>query len=202
MLLFYCRAGFEADCAGEITEAALRAGADGRCEHRSKQAYVLWLPATKSVHRAWAPRIAELVFARQRIDRLRAVDDLRAPDRVTPVVAAAKDLGLRFSSVWIEAPDSEAGRRLLAPARTLADPLQAALREAGLLGSGDRSPRLHVCFVDRERGWIGVSNPQDSAPWPMGIPRLRSPSGAPSRSALKLVEALVTFVGEESLLTR
>jgi hypothetical protein len=28
MLLFYCRAGFEADCAAELTAAALGAGAD------------------------------------------------------------------------------------------------------------------------------------------------------------------------------
>jgi 23S rRNA (cytidine2498-2'-O)-methyltransferase len=33
----------------------------------------------------------------------------------------------------------------------------------------------------------------------MGIPRLRMAAGAPSRSALKLVEALVTFLGDREL---
>ena len=36
----------------------------------------------------------------------------------------------------------------------------------------------------------------------MGIPRLRFPRGAPSRSGLKLVEALLHFVGEDDLPSR
>ena len=102
----------------------------------------------------------------------------------------------------IEAPDSESGRRLLASARHLADPLQAALRDAGLIAAGRRAQRLHVCFVERDRAFVGITDPRDSSRWPMGIPRLRSVPGAPSRSGAKLVEALVTFIGEESLVTR
>ena len=201
MLLFYCRAGFELDCADEVADVAKSAGADGRCEHAPKQGYVLWLPATRE-RKAWAPRIEDLVFARQRIERLRSVDAVRGADRVKPLVEAAKALGLRFSEVWIEAPDSESGRRLLAGARRLADPMRAALRDAGLISAGRRAPRLHVCFVEHDRAFVGISAPHDSSPWSMGIPRLRSVPGTPSRSGAKLVEALATFIGEDSLITR
>ncbi len=204
MLLLFCRAGFEADCAAEVTAAALGAGADGHCEHEPNQAYVLWLPAPRrsGSSRAWKPQLTELVFARQWIDRLRRVENLRAPDRVTPLVEAAKHFGDRFSSVWIEAPDSESGRKILSSARNISDPLEAALRDAGLLGSGRRGARLHVCFIEAEQALLGVSNPRESSPWPMGIPRLRAPAGAPSRSGMKLVEALSTFIGDDALLTR
>ena len=33
--------------------------------------------------------------------------------------------------------------------------------------------------------------------WPLGIPRLRMPPGAPSRSTLKLAEAFATFLGDD-----
>lgn len=205
MLLFYCRAGFEADCGAEVTAAALGAGADGRCEHEPNEAYVLWLPARQrggSQH-AWKPQLAELVLARQWIDKLRRVENLHAPDRVTPLVEAAKHCGDRFSCVSIEAPDSEPGRKLLGGARHLSAPLESALRDAHLLGSGRRgAPRLHVCFIDAQSALLGVSDPRLSSPWPMGIPRLKAPAGAPSRSGMKLVEALATFVGPDAMLAR
>jgi len=203
MLLFHCRAGFEADCAEEIAEAALSAGAEGRCEHQPNEAYVIWRsPNSAGARQRWVPPLENLVFARQRIDRLRPVDALQAPDRVTPLVASAQALGLRFSTVWIEAPDSEKGRRLLAAVRGLADPLHTALSAAGLIASGRRSARLHVCFVEPQCAYLGITHLEDSVPWPMGIPRLRSIAGAPSRSGMKLVEALATFIGEDALITR
>src|SRR6185436_8651688 len=41
-----------------------------------------------------------------------------------------------------------------------------------------------------------VSRAPWGSPWPMGIPRIRMPRGAPSRSTLKLAEALITFLGD------
>ena len=200
--LFYCRAGFEADCALEIEQKALYAGSEGETEYASTQAYVIWRPAALQGRQKAFPRHDELVFARQRIDRLRVIDAMRAPDRVTPIIAGARALSPRFSAVWVEAPDSELGKKLLAAMRTLADPIETAMREAAMLGSNQRDPRLHVCFVERERAFVGLTDPRESSPWPMGIPRLRSLAQAPSRSGMKLVEALATFIGEASLLSR
>ena len=196
---FYCRAGFETDCALEIAQKALEAGGEGRTEYEPKQAYVIWRATVARATSRGFPQHLELVFARQRFDRVRVIEDFEASDRVTPIVDAARALSQRFSAAWIEAPDSEIGRKLLATVRSLADPIAAALRKRAMLGASRRHPRLHVCFVERSRAFIGVSNPQSGSPWPMGIPRLRSMAQAPSRSGMKLLEALMTFIGEESL---
>jgi 23S rRNA (cytidine2498-2'-O)-methyltransferase len=41
---------------------------------------------------------------------------------------------------------------------------------------------------------LGAGTVGDGSPWPMGVPRLRQSSEAPSRSALKLEEALLTLL--------
>jgi len=44
---------------------------------------------------------------------------------------------------------------------------------------------------------VGISDPAHASRWPMGIPRLRMPRAAPSRSALKLAEAIEEFIEEK-----
>ena len=58
-------------------------------------------------------------------------------------------------------------------------------------------PRLHVCFVDGDHAFLAPADPRDSSPWPLGIPRLRMHADAPSRSALKLEEALLVLLDED-----
>jgi len=201
MLLFYCRAGFEADCAAEIAAAAQAAAARGHRGHRPGDAYVLWHPAPGAPkRREWVPDYMELAFPRQVIAQCHVVAMPIASDRLATLLGAAKQLGRRFSTVWLEAPDADAPRQLLAGVRTLQDELHTGLSEAGMIAS--RAPRLHVCLLDRQQAVLGTSDPGNSSPWPMGIPRLRFPRGAPSRSGLKLVEALLHFVGEDELPAR
>jgi 23S rRNA (cytidine2498-2'-O)-methyltransferase len=199
MLFFHCRAGFEPDCAAEVAAAARSAGAEGRCDYRAGEAYLLWHPdPAKASLRAWVPDFAELVFARQMLVNCRLVEVPKPAERIAAVVAAAGRLGRRFSAVWLEAPDADAPRQLLASTRNAQAALQDALTDAGLLAARN-APRLHVCLLDRMRVLLGTSDPDNSSPWPMGIPRLRFPAGAPSRSGLKLVEALALFIGDEDL---
>jgi 23S rRNA (cytidine2498-2'-O)-methyltransferase len=73
--------------------------------------------------------------------------------------------------------------------------MEGGLRAAGLLSVAS-SRRLHVMFLDGASGFIGVSDASDGALWSMGVPRLRL-AGAPSRSAAKLEEALIWFLGED-----
>ena len=200
MLLFYCRAGFEPDCADEISALAAAAGAHGRARYRSGEAYVLWEPAG-SERRRWAPDFDQLVFARQMVSQCRRVEIAAPAQRLDVLADAARAFGRRFATVWLEAPDADMPRQLLAGARGLYEPLQEQLQASGTIVGG-KGPRLHVCLLDRSCAIVGMSDPDNSAPWPMGIPRLRFPAGAPSRSGLKLAEALAVFVGEDELLTR
>src|SRR3546814_20262228 len=102
------------------------------------------------------------------------------------------------SSDLVEHPDSDAGKPLSGLARAFGNALRPALRKAGLLAAQDDAslPRLHVCFVDGDHAFVAVADPADSAPWPLGIPRLRLHADAPSRSARKLEEALLTLLAE------
>lgn len=52
-------------------------------------------------------------------------------------------------------------------------------------------------FCQASQGALAVADPTQSAPWPMGILRLRMPPDAPSRSALKLAEAFDMFLSAE-----
>jgi 23S rRNA (cytidine2498-2'-O)-methyltransferase len=101
-----------------------------------------------------------------------------------------------FGTLVVEHPDSDAAKPLAGLARSFGNALRPALRKAGLLSPQDdpRLPRLHVCFVDGDHAFLAIGDPRDGAPWPMGIPRLKLLADAPSRSALKLEEALLALL--------
>ena len=117
--------------------------------------------------------------------------------------AAGRDVpaarGRAYGALLVEHPDSDAGKPLSGLARAFGNALRPALRKAGLLSARDDAslPRLHVCFIDGDHAFLAVADPVDSAPWPLGIPRLRLHPDAPSRSALKLEEALLTLLDED-----
>jgi 23S rRNA (cytidine2498-2'-O)-methyltransferase len=79
--------------------------------------------------------------------------------------------------------------------------LTESLRDGGAFVADGASelPVLHALFIDGAHVFVGASLAPWGSRWSMGIPRLRMPAGAPSRSTLKLVEALHTFLGEREL---
>jgi 23S rRNA (cytidine2498-2'-O)-methyltransferase len=138
---------------------------------------------------------SRLVFPRQLVRVGEMLTDLPESDRVGPIVAAARAVGDKFAALWTEMPDTNDGKALAALARPLAPHLEKGLRKSGVsFDDPAAAERLHVFFVGGRACYVGVSAVGNSAPWPMGIPRLRMPAGAPSRSALKLAEALMQFV--------
>src|SRR5690606_27732221 len=133
-------------------------------------------------------------------------------DRIAPIMAALQARAMTpgqdtlpdqhrrtpCGTLLVEHSDSDAGKPLSGLARAFGNALRPALRKAGLLVAQDDAtlPRLHVCFVDGDHAFVAVADPADSAPWPLGIPRPRLHPDAPSRSALKLEEALLTLLDE------
>jgi 23S rRNA (cytidine2498-2'-O)-methyltransferase len=196
-LLCYCRAGFEPDVAAELQERAASAGLPSYARTERDSGYVLLQGADgEALSRALPWR--ELVFARQKLvltDELRGLDPR---DRIAPLLAALQRHApaVPFGALLVEHPDSDTGKPLAALARSFGNALRPALRKAGLLAPDDdpRRPRLHVLFVAGDHVLLGVGDPADSAPWPLGIPRLKQLAAAPSRSALKLEEALLTLL--------
>ncbi len=137
----------------------------------------------------------ELVFARQKLRLFAELRGMDPTDRLTPLLAAMPG-GARFGDLWVEHPDSDAGKPLSGLARSFGNALRPALRKAGVLAAKEdaRLPRLHVCFLAGDHALLALTDPRDSAPWPLGIPRLKLLPEAPSRSALKLEEAFLALL--------
>jgi 23S rRNA (cytidine2498-2'-O)-methyltransferase len=142
---------------------------------------------------------ADLIFTRQWFVVAALFDDLPLTDRVTSLIERSHDLPAPISEIFLETPDTNEGKELSGLCRALERPLREALHKAGYwqARAGQEAVRLHVCFLSGTAAYAGYALPANSAPWSMGIPRLKFPRGAPSRSTLKLEEALLYFLTEQ-----
>ena len=196
-LLGYCRQGFEPELAAELGERAARAGIAGYARASRDDGYVLFVTSeeTEALALMRALPFRELVFARQKLRLFAELRGMDPSDRLTPLLAAMPG-GVRFGDLWVEHPDSDAGKPLSGLARSFGNALRSALRKAGMLAAKEdaRLPRLHVCFLAGDHALLALADPRDSAPWPLGIPRLKLLPEAPSRSALKLEEAFLALL--------
>jgi 23S rRNA (cytidine2498-2'-O)-methyltransferase len=196
LILLYCRPGFERDCAQEISARVAAMGGNATPRHEPGQGFVLVTIAADEPLPGELLDVSELVFSRQALE-LVAEAALGDRDRITPLVNAAVEAKVKADRLWLETPDTNEGKTLSAFTRRFAPLLEAALEEAGVLRKREPARRtLHVFFRDRASALVGTSEGALASPWPMGIPRLRMPSRAPSRSTLKLAEALHVFLGD------
>lgn len=198
-LLLTCRAGFEKECAAEIQTRMGAVGVAGWVRAQSDAAYLLYTFQEPPPPR-WRdplPCATPLTFARQRIATFGAFHDLPEQDRLTPLLELAHALGGPFQEPWLESPDTNAGKEVQGFCRRFATPLRLGLERAGLLTRHPQAPRLHLFLLDSRNGYLGVGPPPPEDPWAMGQPRLRLLREAPSRSVLKLEEALLRFLPPE-----
>ena len=200
-LLGYCRAGFEPELAAELTERAARAGFAGYARTERDSGHVLFI-ADDAEAMSRALPWSTLVFARQKLQLIADLRELDPRDRIAPIMAALP-ADIRYGELVMEHPDSEAGKPLAGLARSLGNALRPALRKTSALSPQDnpRLLRLHVCVLDGNHVLLASGDPEDSSPWPLGIPRLRTHAEAPSRSALKLEEALLVMLDERERAT-
>lgn len=205
-----CREGFEPEAAQDLAAIAAAARLDVELEAHAQSgvAMAVLRAATPPRLAQWsaAQRRAPPVFARSVFFGTGPVAlspdarDATRPDRVTPLAdALARLAGERaVRAPWVEHPDTNEGKALSTLAKALTPRLAARLRELGVPVQDDATaPQMHVLLLDGRSAFVGSSEAGTGAQWPMGIPRLRIPSGAPSRSARKLIEAFVTFLGED-----
>lgn len=194
-LFLHCRPGFEAECAAEIQACAAARGIGGYCKAKPAAAYVVFVTGSDDdavrLHRELP--FTQMIFTRQWFRILALVKDLRIDDRISGLLAACAGMA-EVGEAFLETTDTNEGKELQALCRSLARPLRIALENAGLLHEVAHARRLHVCFLATTAAYVGVADTANSSPYPMGIPRLRFPSGAPSRSTLKLEEAFLSFL--------
>jgi 23S rRNA (cytidine2498-2'-O)-methyltransferase len=197
-LLAYCRPGFEPELAAELGERAAIAGFPGYARAERNTGYVEFLGVEDGAGLAKALPWSTLIFARQKMRLLADLPGMDPKDRIAPIMDALGGRG-RHGDVWVEHPDSDEGKQLAGLARALGNALRPALRKRGLITEKEdpRQPRLHVLLLAGDHALLGSADPKDASPWPLGVPRLRAHADAPSRSALKLEEALMMLLTEK-----
>jgi len=197
-IFLYCRAGFEGECAAEIQEKAAASGVFGYCKAKPDSAYVVFVtPSLEEAQRLHQLlRLDELIFARQWFVVLGMRNDLSMDDRLSPLLAELSELPGPVTAFEVETPDTNEAKELSGLCRSISHPLRAALKQSGQLADDGRL-RLHLCFMSTRAAYIGYSLLDNSSSWRMGIPRLKSPRQAPSRSTLKLEEAFLSFLSDE-----
>ncbi len=195
-LLLYCRPGFEKECAAEIIDQAAGFGCAGYCEARPETGWVRFVPTPGDpLELLGRIELGGLCFARQLLAGVRG-PVMSGEDRLTPLIQLLGEQ--QVSGLVLEGADTNEGKALAGLLKRLERPTQALLESRGLWWPRKKVlPRLHLFFLSGTEAFVALADPANSAPWPMGVQRLRMPPGAPSRSTLKLEEALLRFLTSE-----
>ncbi len=192
--LAYCRAGFERDLAEEL-HARFHCTATNLVENSS---FVVAPGARMKALNETA--VSTLTFARQLILTHTTPVSLTSNDRVNPILERLITF-LEFNHIlsvtdcWVEYPDTNDGKVLSRAAKAIEPRLREALSAQNKI-AGHAKYRAHVFITPDRQAWVGVAEVTLSQPDPLGIPRIRMPHDAPSRSTLKLAEAFQVFLGE------
>lgn len=203
-IVLHCRAGFEGECAAEIQERAAALGVYGYCKTQPDSALVIFECKTEEGdHIARKISVADLVFTRQLFVKVAELNQLPLTDRISPMIEALQGHQLA-GRLWLETADTNDGRALSSLCKKIARPFEKALRDAGLLTLEPvtNRPVIHVVFRSTHAVLLGYSYSYNHSPYPMGIPRVRTPKGAPSRSAAKLAEAFKIMIPESEFASR
>lgn len=199
-LALYCRAGFEKEMAGEINDKAAQLGVFGFASVKENSGYVIFecYQAGDADRLARELSLKGLIFARQMIVVGDLLQNLPEQDRISPILEQYQTLNpINSSDVVVETPDTNEAKELLTFCRKFTVPLRNHLKKAGYLGKSAQarnSMTLHILFIRSGCCYVGYAYNHNRSPFLMGIPRLKFPAEAPSRSTLKLEEAILTFI--------
>lgn len=189
-LLAYCRPGFEGECAQELAAHDARYSGAGYARAARSSGFVEFVtPDAHALSGVWR----ETVFARQLLEVLGSARDLPPKDRLGVLLPMIEADARRWCDAWVESPDSDAARELAPLCRALNSALIAAMKKKQLIDRASRW-RLHLCMTATDAAYVAAADIATTAPWPGGIPRLKFPRNAPSRSTLKLEEALLVLL--------
>ena len=203
-VLAYCRPGYENDTANELTTRYGEASIFGYPVSKKNSGFVSYhLYSDNELEKAISTfAVDDSIFPRQLVAVFTSINDVEKEDRVGQVLNALNEVEkplAHFGAIDVEYPDTEEGKTLAKFCRKFTVPLRQALRKAGWLTAKENSgkPKLHVFFESFEICHIGYTLPGFASRDHLGICRLKFPSDAPSRSTLKLEDALVNMLSEK-----
>ena len=196
ILFLHCRPGFEGEVCAEITDLAARLDVPGysRAKPGSACAEFVCGEAADCERLMRSVRFNQLIFPRQWARG--TFVSLPESDRISVLLDALADYPV-CGSLWLEVVDTNDGKELSTFCKKFEAPLRKALLKAGKLVDDAKKPRLLLTFKSGREVFAGIAEADNQAMWPMGIPRLKFPREAPSRSPLKLEEAWHHFIPRE-----
>ena len=196
-ILLLCRPGFEKECAGEIIELANEREFPAYIQTKEQSGVVFLVSSNDAdtIDLIADINFQQLIFTRQWFACHKEVLELPETNRLPTLLSQIKQLGndLNFSNVELDYADTNEGKSLSKFCKQFKPHLLAALKKNQLL-SAHAKFRLHVFFIDSQHVYIGLTLVENSARDAMGISRLKMPHAAPSRSTLKLDEAIKWFL--------
>jgi 23S rRNA (cytidine2498-2'-O)-methyltransferase len=195
-VILYCRAGFESECAQEAAARAAQIGVSGHVRAARGAAFVEFVVTAHCPNLTGLADARAAIFARQALICFAHLDDLPVRDRIAPILGALLARDERWNGVWVEAPDNDEGKALAPFCRSFGNALAGALKKNHLIESS-AGQRLHAFFPRGGEVYLGTADIRRGSPWPQGIPRLKFPHQAPSRSTLKLDEAFLVLLDED-----
>lgn len=184
----------------KFTEKAAELGVFGFANLKENSGYVIFecYQVGDADRLARELKFDQLIFARQMIVVGDLLQNLPENDRISPILEQYQALNPRNSSdIFVETPDTNEAKELLTFCRKFTVPLRNQLKKQGWLGKSEQakgSVSLHILFIRSGCCYVGYAYNDNRSPFFMGIPRLKFPTDAPSRSTLKLEEAILTFV--------
>jgi len=201
-IILLCRPGFEKECAAEIASVAAQESLTGFPRTRENSGHVEFAldPSVDASLVVQNFDFRSLIFARQGFVSFVKVDNLPESDRIAPLIAAMSMLPEwdsyepRISHLLIEAPDNTETEGLTAFLSSFAKPFERHLKDKMHIPAEKGSLRMHIFFLNYAEAHIGFSNVNLSSSRACGIPRLKFPKEAPSRSTLKLEEAFLVLL--------
>lgn len=204
-LLFYCRAGFESDLSTEVQEHTARLGIYGYPTFTKNAGFIQFNCHSQedAAELLKQIKLSKLIFARQMMLGGSVITFPDLTDRISPILDNLPESPM-FGDVRVEYPDTTDGRELSKLCRKITVPLRQKLRKNARLTNKEnlKKPCLHVFFLNGDKAIVAYSMPENASPHPLGILRLKSPSDAPSRSTLKLDEAIQVFIPKEEVSSR
>ena len=209
-IIILTRPGFESDAAQELGHHLKMSGVQHDPINPVENAgwVSVNLDPASWKHARSALKWSSLIFSRQLFWISTEIKLPRDGDRITPMARAVQEMVLpqiganAFSSFAFETPDEDQAKELSGFCKSLSRPMESQLNKLKLLPKGKGAahlPRLHFLMTSPTTVHIGFSDIDNSSPWIGGIPRLKFPAGAPSRSTLKLEEAFITFMGPKKM---
>jgi 23S rRNA (cytidine2498-2'-O)-methyltransferase len=193
--LAYCRAGFEIECLQELSKDTASQHLTSTHWTEMNAAWVRYQDVSDTSTKLTLTHWRELCFARQLLRVIAEWNDLGS-NRLAPVIEQLIENQLRVCDVWVEHADCAQGQELNNLCRSLEAAALSALRKKNLIDTSS-THRLHLFVLSGKHLLMCLADTQYAAPWRMGIPRLKFPKDAPSRSTLKLDEAFTVLLNDQ-----